>query len=87
MLAITTRSGTTTKDPPHPSSSPITPDPNKPHEEVEDMGIETPNQPPLTTPSQSTPPNQPVRIPFPSRLKIPRESIQEAIVLVSIQSF
>ena len=33
------------------------------------MSSEAPAQPPLATPSASTPPNQPVRVPFPSRLR------------------
>lgn len=69
MLAVTTRAGTTTKDPPYPSSHPVTIDPNEPHEEESNVSNEAPEHPPLVTPSPSTPPNQPVRIPFPSRLK------------------
>ena len=69
MLAITTRAGTTTKDPPYPSQHPVAVDPNDPREEEGNVSNKAPEQPPLVTPSPSTPPNQPVRIPFPSRLK------------------
>lgn len=69
LLAVTTRARTTTKDPPYPSSHPITIDPSEPHEEESNVSNEAPEHPPLVTPSPSTPPNQPVRIPFPSRLK------------------
>lgn len=69
MLAITTRAGTTTKDALYPNQHPIVVEPNIPHREEGDVSDETPEQPPQMTPSPLAPPNQHVKVPFPSRLK------------------
>lgn len=69
LLAVTTRAGTKTKDPPYPSQHPVAVEPNNSHDEEGNVSDEAPEQPPLMTPSPPTPPNQPVGIPFPSRLK------------------
>jgi hypothetical protein len=58
LLAITTRAGTTTKDPPYPNQHPIVVEPDIPHREEGDVSDETPEQPPQMTSSPLAPPNQ-----------------------------
>ncbi|PWA91946.1 reverse transcriptase domain-containing protein [Artemisia annua] len=69
LLAITTRAGTKTKDPPYPNQHPITVEPDTPHEEEGNVNDEIPEQHPQATSSLPTPPKQPVRFLYPSRLK------------------
>jgi hypothetical protein len=69
LLTITTRAGTTTKDPPYLSQYPVTIEPDALHEDEGNVNDEIPEQPPQINSSPPTPPNQPVKVPYPSRLK------------------
>ena len=69
LLAITTRAGTTTSDPPYPTQRPNTTEANTPLGEEEHADIEPPEQPSQAPASTTTPVSQSPRIPYPSRLK------------------
>ena len=63
LLAITTRAGTTTKDPPYPAQQSNVMEPNTPHEEEDNVNDENPEQTPPVTPSPPTPTTQPIKVP------------------------
>lgn len=69
MFAITACSGTTTKDPPYPVQPPITNEPETSNKVEADKEEEAPEQIPRIISPPSTPPTQPTRVPYPSRLK------------------
>ena len=69
LLAITTRAGTTTKDPPYPTQPSNIIEPDIPHEEEGNMNSEIPEPPPPITPSPPTPTKHTIKVPYPSRLK------------------
>lgn len=69
LLAITTRAGTTTKDPPYPVQQSNVTEPDTSNEEEGNVRDEIPEQPPQATSSPPIPPKQPVKVPYPSRLK------------------